>query len=86
MTKPEVIIYTAPSCPFCARAKQLLEKKGLSYKEIRIEADTALREEMVAKSGRQSVPQIFINGQHIGGYDDLATLNSQNGLDKFLKQ
>ncbi len=66
-----VIIYTSAICPYCVRAKQLLQAKGLTYTEIRVDLDEQKREEMVAKTGRQTVPQIFINNQHIGGCDDL---------------
>jgi len=76
-----VIVYTANHCPYCVFAKQLLEKKGIPYDEIAIDKDDALREIMVEKSGRQTVPQIFINGQSIGGYDDLYALDRKGELD-----
>ncbi len=66
-----VVIYTTEVCPYCVRAKQLLDRKGMSYIEIRVDLDPAKRDEMIAKSGRRTVPQIFIGDQHIGGCDDL---------------
>lgn len=66
-----VLIYGTATCPYCVRAKQLLEAKGLVYTEIRVDQDDAAREEMMSLSGRRTVPQIFINDEHIGGYDDL---------------
>lgn len=65
------VIYTSATCPYCVRAKQLLEAKGISYEEIRVDLDANQREKMIALSGRQTVPQIFINDVHIGGCDDL---------------
>lgn len=83
---PEIIIYTTPICPYCAQAKKLLDKKGVSYKEIDISQDAQLREEMMTKSGgRRTVPQIFINNQHIGGCDDLYNLEQKGNLDSLLK-
>jgi glutaredoxin 3 len=66
-----VLIYTSEVCPYCNIAKQLLKQKGLSYTEIRVDLDEKAREEMIARSGRRTVPQIFIDDQHIGGSDDL---------------
>jgi glutaredoxin 3 len=79
-----IIIYTTAVCPYCVRAKQLLTAKGASYQEIRVDQDVALKEEMIAKSGRRTVPQIFINGQSIGGFDDLAALEKAGQLDILL--
>ena len=66
-----VLIYTTASCPYCIHAKQLLQEKGLAYSEIRVDLDDTEREKMITRSGRRTVPQIFINDQHIGGFDDL---------------
>lgn len=66
-----VLIYTTATCPYCVRAKQLLQTKGLTYTEIRVDLDDAERDKMIALSGRRTVPQIFIDDQHIGGCDDL---------------
>lgn len=80
-----VEIYTTAVCPYCVRAKQLLDRKKVSYTEIRVDTDEQKREEMIAKSQRKSVPQIFINGQSIGGCDDLYALESSHRLDELLK-
>ena len=66
-----VIIYSTATCPYCVRAKQLLQAKDLVYKEIRVDLDDTERDKMIALSGRRTVPQIFIDDKHIGGYDDL---------------
>ena len=80
----DITIYTTKVCPYCVRAKDLLKRKGQTYKEIDV-ADDKLREEMIAKSGgRRSVPQIFINGKHIGGSDDLYALDHAGKLDALL--
>lgn len=79
-----IIIYSSENCPYCVRAKQLLGQKGAKYTEIRVDLDDTKREEMMARSGRRTVPQIFINEQHIGGFDDLAALNSAGKLDPML--
>lgn len=81
----KVEIYTKGYCPYCHRAKALLEKKGVSFKEYRIDQEPDLRDEMISRAnGGYTVPQIFINGQHIGGCDDMYALESSNKLDKFL--
>ncbi|MEO0533716.1 MAG: glutaredoxin 3 [Cyanobacteria bacterium P01_A01_bin.123] len=81
-----VEIYTWSTCPFCRRAKQLLDQKGLHYTEYTLDGDEAARDAMVARgtNGRRSVPQIFINDQHIGGSDDLYHLDAVGELDKLL--
>ena len=80
-----VIVYTSASCPYCVRAKELLKQKGIAFEEIRVDEDEAKRDEMIEKSGRRTVPQIFIHGQPIGGCDDLYALNKTGQLDKLLK-
>jgi glutaredoxin 3 len=80
----DIIMYTSTVCPYCIRAKALFNAKGVSFKEINIEREHQLREEMVAKTNRQTVPQIFINGQHIGGCDDLYALDKAGKLDPLL--
>lgn len=80
----EIIIYSTPTCPYCHAAKQLLNSKGQDYTEIRVDTDPQLRQEMMQKSGRTSVPQIFIGDQHIGGFDDLNALNRAGKLDALL--
>lgn len=80
----EVLIYTKEICPYCVRAKSLLQRKGVSFKEIKI-TDEATKEEMMQKSGgRMTVPQIFIGEKHIGGCDDLYALDSAGKLDEAL--
>ena len=77
----KVLIYTAAVCPYCVRAKQLLQAKGLVYTEIRVDLDDAEREKMIARSGRRTVPQIFIDDDHIGGCDDLyAYFHKKNSI------
>jgi glutaredoxin 3 len=76
-----VIVYTASMCPFCVRAKRLLYERGISYDEINVEDDPGLREEMVGRAGgRRTVPQIFIDGTHVGGYAELQLLADRGGL------
>ncbi|KTC82564.1 glutaredoxin 3 [Legionella cherrii] len=81
----EVIIYSTAYCPYCVRAKELLQQKQVSFTEIRVDVQPELRDEMITKSGRRTVPQIFINGQHVGGCDDLYALDAQGNLDKLLR-
>lgn len=81
----EVEIYTTAVCPYCVRAKRLLTQKGVSYTEIRVDTDAETREAMVKRAGgRQTVPQIFIDGVHVGGSDDLYELDRKGGLDPML--
>ncbi|MBW4466153.1 MAG: glutaredoxin 3 [Pegethrix bostrychoides GSE-TBD4-15B] len=80
-----VEVYTWSSCPFCIRAKALLDKKGVTYTEHCIDGDEPARAKMSERAnGRRSVPQIFIDDQHIGGCDDLYALNAKGGLDPLL--
>lgn len=80
-----VTIYTTNSCPYCKMAKDLLNSKQIAFTEVRIDLDEKKRDEMMQKSQRRTVPQIFINDQAIGGYDDLATLAKSGKLDELLK-
>jgi glutaredoxin 3 len=81
-----VEIYTKFMCPYCARAKKLLEAKGVDYEEIEISMGGQKREEMIQRSnGRTTVPQIFIDGRHVGGSDDLAELERAGRLDALLE-
>ena len=82
--KPDVLLYTTSWCPFCRRAKTLLKEKGVKWKELDIEADRDHRQAMAQASGRNTVPQIFINGTHVGGFDDLFELDAKGMLDKLL--
>ena len=67
----KILIYTTNTCPYCVMAKNLLQEKKLSYTEIRVDLNDDEREIMIARSGRRTVPQIFMDEEHIGGYDDL---------------
>ena len=82
----KIEIYTTMWCGYCARAKSLLEKKGAAYQETDVMEDAAKRAEMRERSKRTTVPQIFINGQHIGGSDELAALDQAGKLDALLAQ
>jgi glutaredoxin 3 len=79
-----VTIYSKEQCPYCVAAKQLLKAKGANYEEIRIDLDPSQRDIMIARSGRRTVPQIFINDQAIGGYDDMAALEKAGKLNALL--
>lgn len=81
----KVTIYTTNYCPYCVRAKSLLKQLDVSFEEIDVTEDQATREKLVEMSGgRKTVPQIFINGKGIGGYDDLAALHKSGELDSIL--
>ena len=82
----KIEIYTTPFCGYCARAKGLLDSKGASYEEMDVMMDDKKRTEMRERARRTTVPQIFINGQHIGGSDDLAALEQAGKLDALLAQ
>jgi len=84
MSAPEVVIYLKPWCPYCASARELLRTKNASVREIDIEAQPEQREEMIRRSGRRTVPQIFIGERHVGGSDDLHALDAAGGLDPLL--
>ncbi|WMQ74044.1 MAG: Glutaredoxin 3 [Sodalis sp.] len=78
-------IYTKVTCPYCHRAKALLTRKQVPFQEIPIDGDVDLQEEMIKRIGRTTVPQIFIDGKHVGGCDDLHALDARGGLDPLLK-
>ncbi|MFP9138771.1 glutaredoxin 3 [Devosia sp. XGJD_8] len=81
----KIEIYTTPTCPYCHAAKSLLAEKGADYTEITV-LDPALREVMTQRAhGRRTVPQIFIDDAHVGGYDDMAALDRRGGLDPLLQ-
>ena len=82
MSTPQIEMYTTSWCPYCERARALLRAKGAAFDEISLEAEPARREEMI----RRTVPQIFIDGQHIGGSDDLHALESAGGLEPLLRR
>lgn len=81
----DIIIYTKPTCPYCIKAKGILTQKNQKFTEINIANDDNLRSQMIEKSnGRHTVPQIFINNEHIGGCDDLVACDNAGDLDKKL--
>ena len=79
-----VTLYTTRLCPYCIRARTLLESKGVAFTDIAVDAEPSLRREMMERSGRRTVPQIWIGEQHVGGYDDLWALEQQGRLDELL--
>jgi glutaredoxin 3 len=82
---PKIEVFTKVFCPYCSRAKALLDSKGADYQEIDLTMDRAGFDAMVARAGgSRTVPQIFIDGKHIGGSDDLAALDARGGLDPLL--
>ena len=81
---PNITIYGSETCPYCTAARMLLKKKGLTYDDILVSRDAGKREEMIARSGNQSVPQIFIGDQSIGGFDELYALERNGELDRLL--
>jgi len=81
----KVEIYSSPWCGYCMRAKRLLDAKGVAYEDIDIDADSARRNEMASRAGgRRTVPQIFIDGHHVGGCDELHALEREGRLDPML--
>ncbi|MDX9686389.1 glutaredoxin 3 [Halopseudomonas formosensis] len=80
----DITIYSSDYCPFCIRAKQLLNSKGVNYQEIVVDGKPAVRAEMARRAGRTSVPQIWINDTHVGGCDDLMALDRSGKLDRML--
>ncbi|PCJ29915.1 MAG: glutaredoxin 3 [Gammaproteobacteria bacterium] len=82
----KVEIYSSAHCPYCVMAKQMLDRKGVKYTEIRVDLDPVKRQEMMKKSRQRTVPQIFINNNAIGGYTDLVALNQSKRLDSLLAE
>lgn len=82
---PEITIYTANLCPYCTMAKKLLQRKGVGYTEINVDAAPGLRQQMMEKTQRRTVPQIYIGERHIGGFDDLHALDMNHELDPLLQ-
>lgn len=81
-----VEIYTTAICPYCVSAKNFLKHRGLDYEEIRVDLDPVKREEMLSRSlGRRTVPQIFVNGVHVGGYDDLVVADRAGRLRELVE-
>lgn len=81
---PKVEVYCTPFCPYCIRAKKLLDNKNVEYEEIRVDQDSERHNEMIERSQRTSVPQIFIDDFHVGGCDDLFELEAEGTLDSRL--
>ncbi len=82
---PTVQIYTTRNCPFCARAKALLDRKGVAYEEIEAEGNDELRLWLAEKTGQKTVPQIFVDGRSLGGFSDVDALDRQGKLDPILR-
>ena len=81
-----VVVYSSNYCPYCIRAKQLLNSKNIAFEEINVDGEPEIRQQMTEKSGRRTVPQIFINDAAIGGCDDLYALEATGQLDKLLTE
>jgi glutaredoxin 3 len=81
----EIVVYSSAWCPYCIRAKHLLDSKGVRYEEISVDGNPAIRAEMTRKAGRTSVPQIWIGQTHVGGCDDLYALERAGKLDALLQ-
>lgn len=80
----DIVIYTTPACPYCVQAKQLLTRKGAVYREIDVSRDPELRTEVMQRSGRRTVPQIWIGEYHVGGFDDLYALERDGKLNALI--
>jgi glutaredoxin 3 len=85
MTQPLVTVYVSDWCPYCQRAKGLLQQKNVVFNEINVEDDEKFRAEMLARSNRRTVPQIFIGDTHVGGCDDLFALDRSGQLDRLIQ-
>ena len=82
---PDIVVYSTAWCGYCDRAKALLERKGLAYRDIRVDEDPAERQAMLARTGgRRTVPQVFIGDRHVGGFDELYALDKAGKLDTLL--
>jgi glutaredoxin 3 len=85
VTQPAVTVYTSDWCPYCQRAKQLLMQKNVAFTEINVDDDAKFREDMISRSDRRTVPQIFIGDTHVGGCDDLFALDRSGELDRLIQ-
>lgn len=81
---PEVVMYCTEVCPYCQRAERLLKSKGVKIKKIRVDQDRGKLKEMIKRTGRNTVPQIYIGDKHVGGFDDLSELDIMDELDELL--
>jgi glutaredoxin 3 len=85
MPRAEVVMYSSAICPYCVAAKNFLKQRGVEWREVRVDLDPVGRTEMLERAKRTSVPQIFINGQHVGGFDDMVALDRAGGLAPLLE-
>lgn len=84
MNHRPVVMYSTASCPFCVAARNLLRSKQVTWTEVSLDAEPDKRAEMLSRSGRRTVPQIFVGDTHVGGFDDLDALDQEGGLDRLL--
>ncbi len=84
MSEHAVVMYATTSCPFCVAARNLLRGKGVTWTEVSVDIEPDKRAEMMSRSGRRTVPQVFIGDEHIGGFDDLDALDQEGALDRML--
>ena len=84
MSQAEITVYYAPFCPYCGWAKQLLKSKNVEFNMVNVNDATEIRQEMEQRSGRTSVPQIFVGETHVGGYDDMAEMDDKGELDSLI--
>lgn len=82
---PKVTMYCTAVCPYCVMAERLLQGKGISVEKIRVDLDAARRAEMMTRTGRRTVPQIYVGDTHVGGFDDLSALDRAGKLDPLLQ-
>jgi glutaredoxin 3 len=85
VSQPAVTVYVSDWCPYCSRAKDLLTQKSMAFDEINVDDDPKFREQMIARSNRRTVPQIFIGEKHVGGCDDLFALEASGELDRLIQ-
>lgn len=85
MSRAEVVMYSSAICPYCVAAKSFLIQRGVEWREVRVDLDPVARTEMLERARRTSVPQIFINGTHVGGFDDMVALDRAGGLAPLLE-
>ncbi len=84
MNHKPVVMYATSTCPFCASARELLRARGVTWTEVSVDVEPDKRAEMMSRSGRSSVPQIFIGDTHVGGFDDLDALDQEEALERLL--
>jgi glutaredoxin 3 len=82
----DILMYSSAVCPYCVAAKNFLKARGLDYREIRIDQDADARTEMLSRAKRTSVPQIFVNGTHVGGFEDMVALDRAGNFQPLLEQ